>query len=306
MKWFLGIHGTTSQTTLTIIDQDKHVHFESTSGPTALNTADFKTIKRQIQIALKSFLDDHLDCFFDTVYVGLDELNFINEVIEIEQTLRSLECFNEQTSIHIHHSIENILHAGQCFEEGIALVASSRMMAFGKDLFRTHRTGGWGYKEGELGSSYAIGLAAIRYAVRCFDGRYDIDSFAEDVAKAIGLHQKTDIFHVMDDFYDKHTKIASLAPIVTMYANRQNAFATRIIDQATDELALAVHGVYRHLSLKRKTLVVSGGLGQSSGVFKTQLETKIHDIDPDFIIIQPLIEPSLAAALMAMRLSKTT
>ena len=88
-----------------------------------------------------------------------------------------------------------------------------------------------------------------------------------------------------------------------MYANQLHPYAMRTIDRATEELALAVKGVYNHLKLKNKTLVIVGGLGNAGGYFKDQLDAKILDIDPDFRIIKPMIKPSHGAALMAKRIA---
>lgn len=304
MSFFLGIDGGTTKTEITVINAHKDIIFECTTGPTALSSVDIQTIKMSIRIALKPFLDANQNTTFDAVFMGIDGLNFLPETIEIESMLETLPCISDSTKLYVRHNMENALYAGQCFEEGIVLIAESKTVAFGKDLFRTHRCGGWGYKEGELGSSYALGIDAIRYAIRAYDGRYMVDQFAIDIGKAIGLNEATDIIQVMDDFYGKHGKVASLAPIVTIHANNLNPYAMRIIDRATDELALAVRGVYDHLKLKNKTLVIVGGLGNSSGYFKDQLEAKIYDINPDFRIIRPLMKPSQAAALMAKRLSK--
>ena len=304
MAFFLGIDGGTTKTEITVINAHKDIIFECTTVPTALNAVDIQTIKTTIRIALKPFLDANQNCLFDAIFIGLDGLNFIPETIEIESMLQSLSCVGEHTKLYVRHSMENALYSGQCYEEGIVLIASTRMTAFGKDLFRSHRCGGWGYKEGELGSSYALGVDAIRYAIRCYDGRYEVDAFALDIAKAIGLNEATDIIQVMDDFYGKYVKVASLAPIVTMHANNLNPYAMRIIDRATDELSLAVKGVYEQLKLNNKTLVIVGGLEQSGGYFKDQLEAKIWENNPDFRIIKPSLKPSQAAALMAKRLAK--
>ncbi len=304
MTFYLGVDGGTSKTEITIINQHKDIIFETTTSPTALNAVDLNVLKTTLKIALKPFLDANQNCYFEAAFIALDGLNFLSEAIEVESILHRLTCFNDNSKLYVRHNMENALYSGRCFEEGIALIASTKMVAFGKDLFRTHRCGGWGYKEGESGSSYALGLQAIRYAIRAYDGRYDMDEFAIAIGKAIGLNEAADIIEVMADFHDKRAKVASLAPIVTMYANDFNPYAMRIIDRATDELTLAVKGVYQHLKLKNKTLVVIGALGNSGGYFKDQLHAKILAIDPDFRIIKPLIKPSFAAALMAKRLAK--
>ena len=53
------------------------------------------------------------------------------------------------------------------------------------------------------------------------------DEFANQIASAVGLYEASDIIHVMTDFYDDRTKVASLAPIVTMFANQNNLYAKK-------------------------------------------------------------------------------
>ncbi len=200
--------------------------------------------------------------------------------------------------------MENALYSGGCFEEGISLICGTGMVAFGKDKNKSHKSAGWGYKEGELGSGFHLGREAIRYAIRAFDGRYEKDEFSIEVANTIGLTTATDIIPIMDDYYGNRTKTASLAPIVTKYANKNNEFAKRIVDLATDESALAVRGVYNNINLRNKTLVIIGSLGNALGYYKDELHRKIKLIDPHINIIKPIFDPADAAALMAKKLKK--
>ena len=71
----------------------------------------------------------------------------------------------------------------------------------------------------------------------------------------------------MDELYLNRTKVASLAPIVTKYANLNHPYALKIVEAATDELALSVKAVYHHLKLETATLVVVGSLGNVEGSF---------------------------------------
>ncbi|MBE0701331.1 MAG: hypothetical protein IH571_06570 [Acholeplasmataceae bacterium] len=93
--------------------------------------------------------------------------------------------------------------------------------------------------------------------------------------------------------------MASLAPLVTKHADNHDVNALHIVHRATQELALAVRGVHRKLKLEDKTLVIVGSVGNSEGMFKKFLTEKLLEIDDAFKIIQPKIDPAVAAAILA-------
>jgi N-acetylglucosamine kinase len=116
---------------------------------------------------------------------------------------------------------------------------------------------------------------------------------------AVGLSKAEDIIGVMDRLWGDRTAIASLAPLVTKAANNGDLLAMKIIDDATDELALAVNTVYNHLIFVHPFVCIVGSLGNSEGYFKTQLHQKIKAINPHFELVAPMEDPAFAAAKLA-------
>lgn len=301
MDLYLGIDGGGTKTKVSLIDIREKLIYENTSGPSSVDTVSLEETIDAIKQAIKPYFDKNPSQRITNCFAGLSGIELPTDSLDVERGLRDLPYFKKDASIIVKHDMENALYSGACFEEGIALISGTSMVAFGKDIHRSHKAGGWGYQEGALGSGFHLGTEAIRYAIRAYDGRYEKDAFANEIARSIGLNEATDIFHVMEDFYDDRTRVASLAPIVTMFANQDNAYAKKIIDLATDECALAVKAVYNYISMKNKTCVIVGSLGNSRGYFKEQLQLKIKAIDPYINIISPILDPSFAAALMAKK-----
>lgn len=300
MEFYLGIDGGGTKTKVTVIDQQQNVIFVGESGPSSIDTVTNQETFFAIQKALKPFYEKHLDPIFTSVFAGIGGIVFDNDSKQVEKLLKDLKGVTNQTTVIAKNDMENALYSGNCFDGGMTLICGTGMVAFGKDSTgNEHKCGGWSYKEGDAGSGYALGFDAIHYVIRAFDGRYEIDDFAKEIAKQISMTKPTDIMDVMNRYYDQRTKIAQLAPIVTKYANLNNLYAKQIVDHATNELSLAVKGVDEHLKLKNKTLVVVGSLGSAQGYFKDQLHQKIKTIDQSIQIISPTIDPSLAAAMMA-------
>jgi len=198
--------------------------------------------------------------------------------------------------------MENALYSGLLFDEGIALICGTGMVAFGKNKKgMTHKAGGWGYREGDLGSSYDLGMRSLRHVIKAFDGRDHISAFSKAVAKAIDMNSTEDFFHIINEKYLDRTWIASLSPLVTTYYLQDDINAKHIVDHATDELALAVYAVAHTLDIKDSSLVIIGSLGHAKG-YQEVLHLKIKNLLPNLQIINPKVDPAYAAAMMAKRL----
>ncbi|PKK96212.1 MAG: hypothetical protein CVV58_07535, partial [Tenericutes bacterium HGW-Tenericutes-3] len=190
-------------------------------------------------------------------------------------------------------------------DEGMVLICGTGMVCYGKDLYGSmHKSGGWGFQEGDAGSGYDLGLKALKHTFKAFDGRLPKDQFSNAVANQIGLNDANQIFEISKKYFLDRTKVAQISPLVTKYANLNNPYALEIVNDATDELALAVSAVYHELKLKNKQLVIVGGLGNADGIFKETLHKKINKIDESLKIIKPKIDPAHAASIMALRNTK--
>jgi N-acetylglucosamine kinase-like BadF-type ATPase len=302
MALYLGIDGGGTKTKVSIIDDKEKVIYQETSGPSSIDTVSLKHTKEAFLNALKPYFDEHPTHQIDAAFIGLGGIVFPSDCLTVENIIKELPFIKDKAIVVARNDMENALYSGGCFEEGIALICGTGMVAFGKDIHKSHKAAGWGFKEGELGSGYHLGREALRYAIRAFDGRYPKDDFAQMIADSIGMNEATNIISIMEEYYGERTKTASLAPIVTMFANKNNPHAKKIIDVATDECALAVKAVHQTIKIKNKTCVIVGSLGNANGYYRDELHKKIKAIDPYFNIIKPIMDPADAAALMAKKL----
>lgn len=302
MVLYLGVDGGATKTKVSLMNDKEKIIYQNTSGTSAIDVVDSQATKTAFLEALYPYFENHPKDKIDAAFIGLGGVVFPNDSYKVETLLRELPFIKDKAMIVARNDMENALYSGACFEEGIALICGTGMVAFGKDIHRSHKAAGWGYKEGELGSGYHLGREAIRQAIRAFDGRYEKDDFAIEIAKSIGLTKASDIIPIMEEYFGDRTKTASLAPIVTMFANKNNPHAKRIIDLATTECALAVKAVHNTINIKNKTIVIVGSLGNANGYYRDQLHLKIKEIDQYFNIIKPIMDPADAAALMAKKL----
>lgn len=303
MNLYLGIDGGGTKTKAIIINDSKESLYEFTSGPSSCDTVTLEVTKENIEKAIAPFVKENPNAIFKGVFAGIGGIVFRKDIDAIESIIRDLPQVTKDSVVLARNDMETALYSGGSFDQGMCLICGTGMVAFGKNGKHAHKCGGWGYKEGELGSGYHLGREAIRHCIRAYDGRYPLNPFARDIANEISLTRDKDIIQIMNYMDGKRTMIANLAPIVTKHANLGNVYAKRIADTATSEIALAIAGVYHKLNLKKTTLVVVGSLGNAPGYFKDELHKKIHHISSDIEIIESKIDPALAAALMAKKIA---
>ncbi len=302
MAYYVGIDGGGTKTKVVVIDEHENVVHEGMSGPSSTDTVSPDETLGSFFHALKPFYERYPKATFQSIFIGLGGIVSEEDGHEVEHLIKRLKGINEKTIIRARNDMENALYSGLLFEEGIALICGTGMVAFGKNkLGETHKAGGWGFKEGDLGSSYDLGMRALRHVIKAFDGREERTSFSDEVARTIGMKTTSDFVKIMHKNYLERTWIASLAPLVTKHLLLKDPIAKHIVWDATQELTNAVEAVQKKLNLNTPQLVIVGSLGYAEGYHEVLVEALLNRI-PDLVIIKPQVDPAYAAACMAKRL----
>lgn len=304
MNYYLGIDGGGTKTKLCLMNSDNEVIQMAEGGPSSIDTVSEETTFNNF---LNPFMEIINNCSNNItikgVFAGIGGIVSGEDEKLVESIVRRLPNITKDTKIKAKNDMHNALASGLLFDEGVTLIVGTGSVAFGKDKHNHyHKCGGWGYKEGDLGSAYDIGFKAIKTMIKSYDGRIDITDFTKEVKDKIGIEKIEDVVGALNNLWNNRTEIASYAKLVTKHANLGDKYAKMIVDEATDQLALAVNGVIKNLNIDNKVIVIVGSLGNSEGYFKEQLHHKISLIDKDIKIISPLVDPALGAALMAKNL----
>ena len=302
MKYYLGIDGGGTKTKLCIIDENDNIIGISESGPSSIDTVNNNVTYQNFLIPLQTIVTNHNEIKISKVFCGIGGIVSKDDELLVENIIKTLPYITEETIVTAKNDMYNALYSGLLFDEGMALIVGTGCVAFGKTKDSFHKCSGWGYKEGDAGSAYDLGYQAIKTLVRFIDGRITPSVFTEDLKAEININSTDDIVPIINELWENRTKIASFAKLVTKHANLGDMVACRIVDQATDELTLAIKGVYNNLEITNHRIVIVGSLGNSEGYFKNTLHQKIKLINPKIQIIAPLVDPALGAALKAKSL----
>ena len=297
---FLGIDGGGTKTKVAIIDDQRNIIYEGLSGPSSLDTVDKKTTLKAFQDALNPFFEKNPDVVFKAVFAGLGGVSTEADKEQLRNLLTLIPGVTYKTNVTAGSDMENALASGLFEDEGMVLIAGTGMVAYGKNKYgETHKAGGLGYKEGDLGSAYDLGLKAIQAAAKTLDHRYDMTPFTNEVIEKLKFKETNNIIQFMDLNRENRTLIASLSVIVTKHADLGDVYARGICDSAIDELTSAVRAVSTTLHLKNPKLIIVGSLGNSEFYFKSSLNTKLISVIPGLRINMPKVDTAKSAAFIS-------
>jgi N-acetylglucosamine kinase-like BadF-type ATPase len=300
--FYIGIDGGGTKTKAAIMDENGGLLGVGTAGPSSVDTV---TLDESLKNILEAIHETKVNLVAEeiiSVFMGLggiaskdDEERVINYFIEHSGLT------NGNTKVVAKNDVYNALGSGLPQEdEGIIIIIGTGSVAFGIRNEVTHRSGGYGFKEGEPGSSYSLGKEVIGLIGKYMDGRAKESSLAVDVMNHLKIKSPSDLIRVSEELFNERTKTASLAVYVTKHAKLGDSYAIGIVDRATNELALMVSAVDESIRLKNKKLAVIGSLGNDDYFFNVFC-SKIQLIDKNYEIFESRLDPVIGAALYALK-----
>lgn len=147
--------------------------------------------------------------------------------------------------------------------DGVLAIAGTGSIAYAKRGDTYYRCGGYGSILGDEGSAYYIAIEGLKLCLRRSDMGLPPDGLTAAIVDAVGGELKNIV-----DFVNTHTKqeIASLAPIITAFAGRNDRDARQILVNAGALLADNVNVLLRRLTLMSPAIAISGSILQSVSI----------------------------------------
>ncbi|MGH7468891.1 MAG: N-acetylglucosamine kinase [Longimicrobiales bacterium] len=182
---------------------------------------------------------------------------------------------------------------------GLLLISGTGSIAWGRaESGELARCGGWGYLLGDEGSGYAIGLAALRAALRAHDGRAGDTQLLPLVLQHMEIEQPEALIRRAAEA--SRADIAALAPVV-IGAAATDPMAAGIVENATRELAQHVAALHARLGPWTATVPIafSGGLIAPGRPLRTLLESALTDWTLDIALLDRAVNAALGAATLA-------
>ena len=206
-------------------------------------------------------------------------------------------------SVQVIHDGQAVLEAGTPDGWGLALIAGTGAVAFGKNQQgKTAVVGGWGYWFGDEGSAYWLGQSALRAIAQAADGRGPSTLLRDKVLDRLELYDPRGILTELTQQGDTRLAIADLADLVCEAAEQHDAVANSLLDEAT-------HHWIQHLTCLADLLAMdqplrialAGGIFVGSKFARTQLTQRLAEqqlgiLEPIELVRVPVLGCVLTAS----------
>ncbi len=191
---------------------------------------------------------------------------------------------------------------------GVAVVAATGASAWGMraDDGRIVMVGGWGTLLGDEGSAYAMGVSALRTAVRVYEGRIAIPTRLLDVLMThFDLNRETFRAGMYEIAYRNpisRADIARLAILVTRLAADGDRVALQITQKVATDLANLALFATRSLFERHESFDVAaaGGLLNAGDLILAPLEQTLAEEFPHARLTLGKQEPAVALGRLAL------
>ncbi|MEZ4415357.1 MAG: BadF/BadG/BcrA/BcrD ATPase family protein [Gemmatimonadota bacterium] len=185
---------------------------------------------------------------------------------------------------------------------GIVLISGTGSIAYAVTAEGERLSvGGWGSTLGDEGSGYALGLAGLSALLRAHDGRGPRTELSS-LLKELGLAAPAELV----DWVAHATKrdIAALAPTVVGIADRGDAVAQSLVNEAVAELRLHLKALLERLGPQAsiRTVALVGGLIVPGRALRSRVERVINEMGLEILTRE--VRPDRGAARFALELAE--
>lgn len=217
-----------------------------------------------------------------------------------QRLTRALEDAGLAHTVVVDHDAAAALAGGTALQPGVVIIAGTGSIAFGIDgAGRRTRAGGWGPLLDDEGSGYAIGRAALRSAMRAYDGRGDETVLSGMLAERFALGTLASLKMTVKTL--TIDEIASLAPLVVGAARDRDVVARAILARAAEGLAAMIASVARTLGWERDgfPLVTAGGMFEAGNAIREPMFRALRARGSTAQSVEARFPPDVGAALLA-------
>lgn len=288
----LGIDGGGTKTSFTLMDECGDVLQSFVLKGTSFDTYTHNEIKEVFSEGNR--LIHHKP---KTIFAGIGGILSENDKAICNGLLKDVF---ETEYVASDNDVTNALYGLNPKGDGIILIAGTGSVAYGKNGLLTHRAGGYCYQEGDLGSSYYLGMRALQHLGKTLDGREKESGISAELKSKLAIKTQIEFADFMKKA--KRDEVASLAVIVTRHQNEEMA-KTLIID-AVNETYLMVKAVYERIKADDSELPFGtvGGLINAKTLYRELILRRINEEMPLLKISEETIGAGRGSAHKALEM----
>ncbi len=302
--YYLGIDGGGTRSRLVVSDRSGNVcgRYEGATTNIAANSE--QVVKAHVTGLVTQFFKEKGVSYEHCAGVCIGSAG-IDTPAYAGQMERILGAIGFDCPLRAVNDAELILWAEMKAEAGIALIAGTGSIAYGKNAAGTvKRCGGWGHLFDDRGSGYWIAREAVASAFRYHDGRGEKTVLKALLQEHFGRKEFEDILHdLYHDEFKKHD-LAALAVMVSEAAEQGDRVSRNILEAAAGHLLELVSTLMGRLDLPGDCrLLWSGGSLQYATHLRECFISGVSQISPEIQISQTGQDPVMGALYLSRKLN---
>jgi N-acetylglucosamine kinase-like BadF-type ATPase len=302
-RLFLGIDGGGTKTNSALVNESGEVLSEGEAGPSnplrvGVETAVSNIIKATEQSCDRGGL---LASDISAATLGLAGVRRR----DLRERVR--ESFTKRLNIKnttVVTDAEIALFGTTMGKPGLVVIAGTGSICLGRnENGQTAISGGWGPLAGDEGGGVGIAQAALHAVAKASDGRGPQTALSARAAEYFRASGPENLIVAIYSPQVDNSRIAGFGRLVVETALDGDAAAVEILNDAGRELGVAACAVIRKLSLERQKVPIGcvGSVFKAGKLLTDPMLDVIHRAAPQAYLTEPLMQPSHAAAIMALR-----
>lgn len=304
-QYVLGIDGGGTKTHAAIIDDRGRLCGTGLGGPSNYDDVGVATAQAGIEQAMDAArrMAGLPLASFAAAFLGMAGVVSSQDRAMIREIARNLELA-QPDRVGVDHDCRIALAGGLNGRPGIVVIAGTGSSCYGRTAAgEGWRAGGWGQLISDEGSSYWLGVQAMKAAVSAYDGRIERTLLLERVQDRLRLADMNDIMHRIYHTGLSRAEIAALAPLVIGAARAGDEVAQGLIEQGAQDLAECVLAVARRLGFTDGPceLALTGGLFRAGDTFTQPLKDAVWERLLHCRITPAEAPPVLGACVLALQ-----
>lgn len=241
--YHIGLDAGGTKTHVAIMNSENKIIFETKTGPGNI-AVHYENAKKHIVSAITTCLDSEYGKHCTFIVLGIAGIEKGDMKQKLQQEFEQL--FDLPTLVM--NDAELAYYATFGYDSGILTIAGTGSVFIGKNKQDTKMIGGWGHLLGDEGSSYHIGISALKLLAEEIDQGKIQTNFASSIATAYKLYNASKIKEFV--YSSSKTDIAAIAYFVDTLARSKDEHAVNILQKAGKEIARKVDQLISALQLK--------------------------------------------------------
>ncbi|MBD2774023.1 N-acetylglucosamine kinase [Iningainema tapete] len=313
MTYVLGIDGGGTKTICILMDDTAKVLGRGEAGASNYQTIGIEATLQSIQSAILSAIASAQTNTIrvEAICLGLAGVGRADDIAVVKGLVQELQnsillpinWALQPSNVVICHDALIALVGGVGEPVGIVVAAGTGSIVFGRNhQGDTKRVGGWGHILGDEGGAYKIAVAGMQAALKAYDGREMSTSLVDDFQQYFNLASIEDLVEVIYRREWGVKEIAALAPIVDGAAAKGDEVASKIIEEAVQDLVKATCTVIDAIFSPESVfeVVTTGSVWQGTAKMHEKFAASVVKSFPLAKVIFPRYEPAFGAGLLAL------